>query len=201
MIWTEFAPTGDGIAAALLALRALGGADLADARPMRAPAPGAQQRRGRRPRRGRRAAELWAAVERENEALEGRGRVLVRASGTEPLAAGDGRGARAEEECRRGLRAVRSRSSKPQLGQVANRTCAVRTRTTLSRLLMCGIVGYVGRRPCRDLLIAGLEKLEYRGYDSAGISLLADGEIDDRARGRQPRQPARGRRARRRARR
>ena len=43
---------------------------------------------------------------------------------------------------------------------------------------MCGIVGYVGNRPCRDLLVAGLEKLEYRGYDSAGISLLADGEID-----------------------
>src|SRR3954453_19854135 len=44
--------------------------------------------------------------------------------------------------------------------------------------LMCGIVGYVGDRPCRDLLIAGLEKLEYRGYDSAGISVLSDGEID-----------------------
>jgi glucosamine--fructose-6-phosphate aminotransferase (isomerizing) len=43
---------------------------------------------------------------------------------------------------------------------------------------MCGIVGYVGKRPCRDLLIEGLQKLEYRGYDSAGISLLADGEID-----------------------
>jgi glucosamine--fructose-6-phosphate aminotransferase (isomerizing) len=43
---------------------------------------------------------------------------------------------------------------------------------------MCGIIGYVGDRPCRDLLIAGLEKLEYRGYDSAGISLLSDGEID-----------------------
>jgi len=43
---------------------------------------------------------------------------------------------------------------------------------------MCGIVGYVGSRPCRDLLVAGLEKLEYRGYDSAGISLLADGSID-----------------------
>jgi glucosamine--fructose-6-phosphate aminotransferase (isomerizing) len=42
---------------------------------------------------------------------------------------------------------------------------------------MCGIVGYVGKRPCRDLLIAGLEKLEYRGYDSAGISLLTDGEV------------------------
>ena len=43
---------------------------------------------------------------------------------------------------------------------------------------MCGIVGYVGGRPCRDLLIAGLEKLEYRGYDSAGISLLVDGRIE-----------------------
>src|SRR4051794_20091942 len=44
--------------------------------------------------------------------------------------------------------------------------------------LMCGIVGYVGERPCRDLLIAGLEKLEYRGYDSAGVSVISDGEID-----------------------
>jgi glucosamine--fructose-6-phosphate aminotransferase (isomerizing) len=43
---------------------------------------------------------------------------------------------------------------------------------------MCGIVGYVGKRPCRDLLVAGLEKLEYRGYDSAGISLLEDGQVD-----------------------
>src|SRR5262245_47597521 len=42
---------------------------------------------------------------------------------------------------------------------------------------MCGIVGYVGKRPCRDLLVAGLEKLEYRGYDSAGVSLLEDGRI------------------------
>ncbi|MFL5884989.1 MAG: glutamine--fructose-6-phosphate transaminase (isomerizing) [Thermoleophilaceae bacterium] len=43
---------------------------------------------------------------------------------------------------------------------------------------MCGIVGYVGGRPCRDLLLKGLERLEYRGYDSAGMSLLADGKID-----------------------
>jgi glucosamine--fructose-6-phosphate aminotransferase (isomerizing) len=42
---------------------------------------------------------------------------------------------------------------------------------------MCGIVGYVGNRPCRDLLIAGLQKLEYRGYDSAGVSVVSDGEI------------------------
>jgi glutamine---fructose-6-phosphate transaminase (isomerizing) len=42
---------------------------------------------------------------------------------------------------------------------------------------MCGIVGYTGGRPCREILLAGLEKLEYRGYDSAGVSLLADGEV------------------------
>ena len=43
---------------------------------------------------------------------------------------------------------------------------------------MCGIVGYVGARPVEELLLAGLEKLEYRGYDSAGISLLADGRLE-----------------------
>jgi len=42
---------------------------------------------------------------------------------------------------------------------------------------MCGIVGYVGQRPAQEILLAGLEKLEYRGYDSAGVSVLADGEI------------------------
>ncbi|MDQ3725559.1 MAG: glutamine--fructose-6-phosphate transaminase (isomerizing) [Actinomycetota bacterium] len=43
---------------------------------------------------------------------------------------------------------------------------------------MCGIVGYVGGRPCEELLLSGLEKLEYRGYDSAGLSVLADGEVE-----------------------
>jgi glutamine---fructose-6-phosphate transaminase (isomerizing) len=43
---------------------------------------------------------------------------------------------------------------------------------------MCGIVGYVGKRPVQDLLLAGLSRLEYRGYDSAGISMIADGEIE-----------------------
>jgi glutamine---fructose-6-phosphate transaminase (isomerizing) len=43
---------------------------------------------------------------------------------------------------------------------------------------MCGIVGYVGRRPCQELLLVGLEKLEYRGYDSAGLSVLESGEVD-----------------------
>jgi glucosamine--fructose-6-phosphate aminotransferase (isomerizing) len=44
---------------------------------------------------------------------------------------------------------------------------------------MCGIVGYVGQRPAQEILLAGLQKLEYRGYDSAGISVIAaDGEIE-----------------------
>jgi glutamine---fructose-6-phosphate transaminase (isomerizing) len=43
---------------------------------------------------------------------------------------------------------------------------------------MCGIVGYVGPREARPLLLAGLEKLEYRGYDSAGISVLQADRID-----------------------
>ena len=42
---------------------------------------------------------------------------------------------------------------------------------------MCGIIGYVGSRPAEEILLDGLRKLEYRGYDSAGISLLEDGEI------------------------
>jgi glucosamine--fructose-6-phosphate aminotransferase (isomerizing) len=43
---------------------------------------------------------------------------------------------------------------------------------------MCGIVGYVGDRSCRELLLHGLERLEYRGYDSAGLSLVLDGRIE-----------------------
>lgn len=42
---------------------------------------------------------------------------------------------------------------------------------------MCGIVGYVGPRECTDVLIDALSKLEYRGYDSAGIAVFDGGEI------------------------
>jgi glucosamine--fructose-6-phosphate aminotransferase (isomerizing) len=43
---------------------------------------------------------------------------------------------------------------------------------------MCGIVGYVGFRPVQEILLAGLEKLEYRGYDSAGISVQSDDGLE-----------------------
>src|SRR3954453_12266507 len=43
---------------------------------------------------------------------------------------------------------------------------------------MCGIIGYVGSREGRGLLLEGLQRLEYRGYDSAGLSLVTDGSID-----------------------
>ena len=43
---------------------------------------------------------------------------------------------------------------------------------------MCGIIGYVGRRSVHDLLLDGLGKLEYRGYDSAGISVIAEDRIE-----------------------
>jgi phosphoglucosamine mutase len=85
LIWSEFAPTGDGIAAALLTLRALGGEALATARPMeRLPQVLRNVEVADRDEAAA-SAELAAAVERENEALADRGRVLVRASGTEPL--------------------------------------------------------------------------------------------------------------------
>ena len=43
---------------------------------------------------------------------------------------------------------------------------------------MCGIVGYVGHRPVQEILLSGLEKLEYRGYDSAGITVLEEGRLE-----------------------
>ena len=43
---------------------------------------------------------------------------------------------------------------------------------------MCGVVGYVGDRDCADVLINALTKLEYRGYDSAGIAVFEKGKIE-----------------------
>jgi phosphoglucosamine mutase len=85
LIWADYAPSGDGIAASLLALTALGERQLAEVEPFE-----------RLPQRLEnveiadreaieRAERLWQAVDEENSRLDGRGRVLVRPSGTEPL--------------------------------------------------------------------------------------------------------------------
>ena len=42
---------------------------------------------------------------------------------------------------------------------------------------MCGIVGYIGKNKASEILISGLKRLEYRGYDSAGIATISDNEI------------------------
>jgi phosphoglucosamine mutase len=81
----NFVPSGDGIAAALLTLEALGGGDLADRHAMEKLPQRLVNVRVRDREALEHAADVHAAVERESAALEGRGRVLLRPSGTEPL--------------------------------------------------------------------------------------------------------------------
>jgi phosphoglucosamine mutase len=85
LIWTEFAPTGDGIAAALLATAALAGRDLSRERPIERLPQVLENVEISDRRAVEGATRLWKAVEVEGRGLEGRGRVLVRTSGTEPL--------------------------------------------------------------------------------------------------------------------
>ena len=164
VIWTDF-PTGDGIAASLLTLRALDGRRLEEVEtferlPQRLESVRVADRSAIEG-----AKRLWSAVEEEGLEAGGKGRVLVRPSGTEPL-----------------VRVMVEAPSEEECEAICDRLVAVVGTSWDSPCpyipQMCGIVGYVGDRPCRDLLIAGLEKLEYRGYDSAGVSVISDGEID-----------------------
>src|SRR5688500_16846981 len=45
---------------------------------------------------------------------------------------------------------------------------------------MCGIVGIVGREPVAPLIVGALKRLEYRGYDSAGVATLSEGRLERR---------------------
>ena len=136
------------------------------------------------------AAEVHAAVERESAALEGRGRVLLRPSGTEPLVRVMVEAPTADEAEARLRAPGRARAGAARLTEAwteGQRTGRERPRIVLTRraaarardpseggTAMCGIVGYVGQRSVQEILLAGLEKLEYRGYDSAGISIQGE---------------------------
>ena len=43
---------------------------------------------------------------------------------------------------------------------------------------MCGIIGYIGKRPAQAVILEGLRRLEYRGYDSAGLCIINNGQFD-----------------------
>lgn len=56
-------------------------------------------------------------------------------------------------------------------------SAAVFAKSERKDLIMCGIVGYAGNRDSSTVLVDGLKKLEYRGYDSAGIAVFENGVI------------------------
>ena len=190
---SDFVATGDGIAAALLTMRELG--ERAGSRTRcrwRSCRRCSSTSRSPTARRSTAPTAVWEAVEREEREPRGprpRPPAPLRHRAAGP---GDGRGAE-RRGGRGGLRAAGR--PRPPRARLSGPTAAAVYPYSPS---MCGIVGYVGGRPCRDLLVAGLEKLEYRGYDSAGRLGDRGRRGRQRARGRQPRQPAgRGRGARR----
>ena len=111
---------------------------------------------------------VWEAVRRvRGRARRGRPRRRPGVGDRAPRA-GDGRGA------------DRPRIATGGVERLAEVGAGARRAATLSRCAahhggprgaadMCGIIGYVGGRPCRELILTGLERLEYRGYDSAGL--------------------------------
>ena len=160
IIDTGFVPSGDGIAAALLTLESLEGGDLADRHAMEK-----LPQRLVNVRFADRAAltgavEATAADDRGRVGGAERSRARARAPQRHRAArARDGRGAD-----RRGGRCGHRAAGRERRGRGRSRP------PKLESAGMCGIVGYVGHRPVQQILLDGLEKLEYRGYDSAGIT-------------------------------
>ncbi len=110
------------------------------------------------------AREVDAAVRAAERELDGRGRVLVRPSGTEPLVRVMVE-APSDEEAEDGVRPPgRARRARARLARARReqpsgrelRRAGGASASLVSSIAMCGIVGYVGRRPARELLLAGL---------------------------------------------
>ncbi len=120
------------------------------------------------------AVSVWEAVEASEGALGEEGRVLVRASGTEPLvrvmveAQTEDLASEHAESIAGAVRGVAGRCLTRRCG------CLVHD-PLLGSSHMCGIVGYVGPDEALPIIIEGLRRLEYRGYDSAGVAVLGDG--------------------------
>ena len=170
--------TGDGLAAALLLCDAVRGRTLADAAAVMPRY--AQAKENVRVSRREVPEAALAEAERSNAELDGSGRALVRASGTEPLIRVLGEAEtpqEAQEICARIASLVQRSPADPRRLRVVRRALMRSCRGSRRRRgPMCGIIGYVGPRECKQLLLEGLERLEYRGYDSAGIALReADG--------------------------
>ena len=110
--------------------------------------------------------QLVAAVRAAEAELAGRGRVVVRPSGTEPV-----------------LRVMVEGEDPARVLALADDAGGAGRRAPQPAQLggprrMCGIVGYIGPRDAAPILLEGLARLEYRGYDSAGIALVtASGEL------------------------
>ncbi len=148
IIASDFVATGDGIAAALMTMRELAGAPLADAVPMeKLPQTLVNVEVADREAIAG-ATAVWEAVEREGEALEGRGRVLLRPSGTEPAGAGHGRGA--ERRGGRGGLQSPGRPGPPRAGLAAPASTLTRPYVRNRRIR--------GRSPLRGALALGAGK-------------------------------------------
>ena len=164
-----FNHTGDGIGER--AARARGARRRRPGRASRdgtiAPTPG--QRHRQRPHgTGRRRGGQERRRRRRSGARRPRPRPRPRQRHRAPRAR-DGRGAERRGGGARLRRPRRDRRARARLGP---------PKGTDTLAGVCGIVGYVGARSVQDVLLDGLSRLEYRGYDSAGISVLAGGNID-----------------------